>query len=170
MAPPEFPSTLAERAVLQQRALHLAQAPASGEETGLAGEPLLHFRPDADEEYAIAYRFLEEILPMTPVSPVPYAPQAILGVINRLGQLLPVVDLCRLLFRRESALHEDGRILVVRGAGMTVGIPVAEVLGKVIHRSSPRGRIDEVIEGLHEERIMVLNVDALLSHPTLQGR
>jgi purine-binding chemotaxis protein CheW len=85
---------------------------------GLAGDP-----------YAAPVNLVREILKPPPLTPVPRAPHAVLGIVSVRGQLVTVMDLRRRLRLVEQPLTRRARILLVEGAaGETIGLFVDEVL------------------------------------------
>lgn len=77
-----------------------------------------------DEEYGLPVEGVSGIIRYEPSTPVPRAPEAVLGVINLRGRVIPVVDL-RLRF--SGVPFEPGpysRIVISEGAAGPVGIAV----------------------------------------------
>lgn len=101
-----------------------ATAVASGT-AALSGKHLTFFL--GTEEYGLEILTVKEIIGMMPVTPVPRTPHFIRGVINLRGKVLPVVDL-RAKFSMEPTEQTDQTcIIVVRPAGMEMGIIVDRV-------------------------------------------
>jgi hypothetical protein len=48
--------------------------------------------PVGEEWHAIELRSVQEVLPVPPITPVPSGPPWLIGLINRRGELLPVID------------------------------------------------------------------------------
>ncbi len=77
-----------------------------------------------DEEYGLPVTTVNSIIRYEQATPVPRAPEAVLGVINLRGRVVPVVDLRR---RFRGVAFEPGptsRIVVADGAAGPVGIAV----------------------------------------------
>src|SRR5262245_47223278 len=64
----------------------------------------------ADEPYAAPVALIREILKPPPLTPVPRAPQGVLGIISVRGQLVTVLDLRRRLRLRENPYSRRARI------------------------------------------------------------
>ena len=83
----------------------------------------------AGDVYAAPVALVREILKPPPLTPVPRAPQAILGIVSVRGQLVTVVDPRRRLRLVEAAVSRRSRILLVDATGgEDMGILVDEVL------------------------------------------
>ena len=129
-------------ALLKKRAEELARhSPAENEQ---ALEPFVHVRLGRSEEYGLPYRFVDEVVAVTTIALVPCAPPSIAGVINRRGQMLPVVDLQHFFGIEAEAgggPHTNATdiaaidIVVVSAGNLSVGIRVDELLGVSEYRS-----------------------------------
>jgi purine-binding chemotaxis protein CheW len=83
----------------------------------------------AGDVYAAPVRLVREILKPPPLTPVPRAPHATLGIVSVRGQLVTVIDLRRRLRVAEAPISRKARILLVDGAqGEQMGVYVDEVL------------------------------------------
>jgi purine-binding chemotaxis protein CheW len=83
----------------------------------------------AGEVYAAPVALVREILKPPPLTPVPRAPHATLGIVSVRGQLVTVIDLRRRLRLDETPLTRKARILLVDGEHNEVmGVYVDEVL------------------------------------------
>ncbi|APR80977.1 Positive regulator of CheA protein activity [Minicystis rosea] len=83
----------------------------------------------AGDVYAAPVGLVREILKPPPLTPVPRAPHATLGIVSVRGQLVTVIDLRRRLRVAEAPLSRKARILLVDGAdNELMGVYVDEVL------------------------------------------
>ncbi|MEP7125095.1 MAG: chemotaxis protein CheW [Byssovorax sp.] len=83
----------------------------------------------AGDVYAAPVSFVREILKPPPLTPVPRAPHAIMGIVSVRGQLVTVVDLRRRLRLAEPVPTRRARILLADASGgETLGLFVDEVL------------------------------------------
>jgi purine-binding chemotaxis protein CheW len=85
----------------------------------------VHFRVGA-EEYALPVEHVLEVAEVGSISPVPGAPEPVLGVRNLHGQVLPVVDLAPVLGMERRG--DRSRLLVAEEAGRRAGLVVDDVL------------------------------------------
>ncbi|MBF0208763.1 MAG: chemotaxis protein CheW [Oligoflexia bacterium] len=141
----------------------------------------------ANEGYALDIMRVKEIIRVTEITPVPKAPNYIVGVMSLRNQLLPIMDL-RVLFDQKNLKEEMGqeisqqkldnqRIIVVDIDGVLTGIQVDSVshvltLEKksiepppVIVSNEQSSRIRGVGKLDNGKRLlMLLNEDGLISH------
>jgi purine-binding chemotaxis protein CheW len=83
----------------------------------------------AGDVYAAPVALVREILKPPPLTPVPRAPHAILGIVSVRGQLVTVLDLRRRLRLAEAPMSRKARILLVNAdSGEVIGVYVDEVL------------------------------------------
>jgi purine-binding chemotaxis protein CheW len=115
MAEGEDQHPAARRAVFLQQAA--AQAQEAREEPGTQ---LLLFALGG-ESYAFPLEQVREVVKPGPITPVPSIPEHILGVMNLRGEILPVLDLKRLMGVGMGTPDREGRIIVVKAPGMSVG-------------------------------------------------
>jgi purine-binding chemotaxis protein CheW len=78
------------------------------------------------EHFAVGVEQALEVAEVRELTPVPGAPSSVLGVINRDGQVLAVVDLARLIGTSSSG--RPGCLLVVEDGGRRAGLAVDEIL------------------------------------------
>jgi purine-binding chemotaxis protein CheW len=133
-----------------------ADVPEPASEAAPAAEPvseeprvqeleMLSFRL-GQEEYAVMVDDVKEVLKMRDLTPVPNAPDYILGVTALRGPILPVIDLSRRLGLPPGARGEKSRILVLSLDDEDAGMVVDRVTGVVrIHPDAVRP-VPETIE------------------------
>ncbi|HXB54639.1 MAG TPA: chemotaxis protein CheW [Vicinamibacteria bacterium] len=79
--------------------------------------------------YAVALECVERVLPMIAISPLPGAPEVVLGVINLRGRVVGVVDPGRRLGLDPRAYGLSSHLLIVRTRRRTLAIATDGVLG-----------------------------------------
>jgi chemotaxis signal transduction protein len=88
----------------------------------------LHVRVRAaSEQYALSVSDVLEVAELGEVTPVPGAAATVMGVRNLRGQVVPVVDLARVLGLPQAPAPQ--RIVIAENAGRKAGFAVDEVLG-----------------------------------------
>lgn len=82
-----------------------------------------------DRTFGVEVRVAREVLILGEPTRVPGAPPHILGVVNRRGTILPIVDLRPLLGYTSRPLGRGARALVVQAEAVSVGLLIDEVRG-----------------------------------------
>jgi purine-binding chemotaxis protein CheW len=126
-----------------------------------------------NERYALGLGHVLGIDNSTEPTPVPGVPGFWLGLVNVHGTLYPVLDLREYLGIAPTPVDERRKLVLVRGAGLEVGLLVDEASDVTwIRRDAigpppnvSRGR--RVIEGVTAEMVAMLDVEALLADPVL---
>lgn len=155
------------RALMDERARRLAKVPAVAAR-GTDALEVLSFALGG-ERYGVATRHVREVIAVSDVTPLPAMPPWVVGLTNRRGDLLPVLDLGVVLglARAEAAPHR--RIVVLGRARPEVGaltdavhdvqtIPAGELLDPPA--STPRGRA--YVLGVTREALVVVDAALLL--------
>ena len=101
---------------------------------------------------------------LLPVTPLPYAPPQVEGLVNVSGAVLLKVDLGRCL--QLGARPPEGNLMVVSTGAETVAVQVERVLGKVsyeagqVHQYSEGAPGELVVGEIQDEQGMILVLDA----------
>jgi purine-binding chemotaxis protein CheW len=107
---------------------------------------------------------------------LPCSPHFVAGIINRRGALLTVLDLKKLLFRQSADYQNKNSIIIVSDNQITVGILADQIVGnqyydlKLLDASLPSENIikPEFIVGLHQGKVAMLNISAIITESQLQ--
>lgn len=110
-----------DQAILDDRAQRLARPPTAETPTDTVG--LLKFDL-ARERYAIETTFVRRIARLPRISPVPGVPDHFVGVINLNGEIVPIIDLRRLLGTSGGDSTESQRVIVLGRDRAELGIIV----------------------------------------------
>jgi purine-binding chemotaxis protein CheW len=132
----------------------------------------------AQESYAIRLTLVQQIIKMREITPVPRAPEYILGVISLRGVIIPVFDLRRRLGLARREHTRETRIIVVREGAKSIGLIVDRVRQVVripaagIEPPPPilGGLEAEYLEGIgrSEGRMLILlHLEKVLAPPTM---
>jgi chemotaxis signal transduction protein len=94
--------------------------------TGPGDELSLLFFRSAGERFALDVAYVREIIPRQPVTPVPFVPPTVAGIINNRGTIYTLIRFARL-----AGLGEDREesVVLLRLPEMAVGIAVEAVEG-----------------------------------------
>jgi purine-binding chemotaxis protein CheW len=147
----------------------------------LARKPLEQEQPSGDllavtefllahERYALEFRFIREICPLKELTPLPYTPPFVLGIMNLRGQILSVIDLRRYVGLPVKGITELNRVVVLKSEDREFGILADEILGM---RTIPRhemhrqpfqeGILAHFIMGIAPDGCIVLDGGKILS-------
>jgi purine-binding chemotaxis protein CheW len=162
----------AER-ILQTRARALARKPPSASAEGAMLE-LLEFRL-ASERYAVESRLVQEVHPLRDLTPLPCTPPFVLGIVNVRGRILPVLDLKKFFGLPEQGLTDLHRFIRVSGNELELGlladviVGIRSVAADSLQTSLPTltGIRADYLKGISDERLVVLDVDRILSDPRI---
>ena len=158
--------------VLEERARALAR---SSEEDESSGETIgMVVLAVGDERYGVEVQDVQEIEPLDKITPIPGTPAFWTGVVNLRGSMYPVLDIERYLGLPSSVEVENPKVALVSRNGLSVGLLVDEVpeirqvsvseIGPPVADGSSKA---EVVRGVTPDMLSVLDLEALLSDPTL---
>jgi purine-binding chemotaxis protein CheW len=133
----------------------------------------------AGGDYGVELARVQEVLRSQPVTRLPHAPNAIAGLMNLRGRIVPVVDTRRLLGLDEPRAGVERRsgFVVVRGADGPVALLV-DAIGDVRHADAalppslapgpatgrdPGGSLIAATLALPGELLVVLDLDRVLA-------
>lgn len=80
------------------------------------------------EHYAVDISYVNRVVLWTQPTPLPESPPGVLGVIDLVGQVVPVLDLGVRFGRQRSHPDADARIMIVELHSRLVGLVVDDVL------------------------------------------
>lgn len=101
--------------------------------TGPGDELRLLFFRSAGERFALDVAYVREIIPPQVVTPVPFVPPTVVGIINHRGAIYTLIRFARLAGLGKD---QEGSVVLLRLPEMAVGIAVEAVEG--IERMSGR--------------------------------
>jgi len=160
------------RATLEERARLLARAPRPAS-SGKSMEVLSFLV--ARERWAIATRWVRTVMRLTSLTRVSGAPAFLIGITSFRGEVLPIIDLRRVLSETEPALADLSRVVVLGVARAELGILADEVLAitwlELDHvrplAVATRPFMERCVRGVTEGAMVVLDGGALLDDSTL---
>ncbi len=166
-------TALQSRQLMQQRAdklaLPVARASAEGQEIEIVTFAL------GTERYAIAAKYVQEILPCKRITRVPSTPDFVLGVVNIHGQLVALFDIARLFGLKDRERRKSCRIVVLGESATQLAI-MADQVESVCFLDS--GKLQEPPEftsgagrnhlsGVTDDALILLDGALLLADPRL---
>ena len=164
--------------ILKERARQLAKKRKSinndaEEETTLVIEFLLF-----PEKYAIAANFVEEVITMKEITPLPGTPEYVMGVINFRGKIVPVINLKILFMLKEQGLTEMNKVLLLRKDQAVFGLLADGITGSrniAMHQlAEPPLNLSNIgkdyITGLMPDGTIVLDAAKMLNSNVLNKK
>ena len=166
-------TTIESQRILRERAHALARAPSPAPSADTTLD-LLEFRL-ASERYAVESRHVHEVHPLRELTPLPCTPEFMLGIVNVRGRILPVLDLKKFFQLPDQGLTDLHRIVHLRGNGLEMGLLADVIVGvrrvplEGLQASLPTltGIRAEYLKGVSDDRLVVLDLDRLLSDPKI---
>lgn len=116
--------------------------------------PLVAFRLD-ERFFAVELAAVERVLLMVAVTPLPGAPDVVLGVFDYQGQLVPVMNVRRRFGLRERASAPADQLLLLRTPRRLLAFAVDSVDPAVTVSASALVTAEEVVPGLEHVRGIV---------------
>jgi len=116
-----------EEEILSQRARELAKPEKEGE-SGAESIDILSFEIGG-ESYAVETAFVVEVLPLRELTPLPGAPEFILGIVYVRGRVLCLNDLSRFFGLPQKGLSERDKVVVLRKGEMEIGVLAEAIVG-----------------------------------------
>ncbi len=113
--------------ILKERARQLAKKRENGNnDTGktLVVEFLLF-----PEKYAIAASFIEEVLTLQEITPLPGTAEHLMGVVNFRGKIVPIINLKNLFMLKEQGLTEMDKVILLRQGQVVFGLLADSITG-----------------------------------------
>ncbi len=168
-----MPSSEKDRRILKERAALFARKE-EGQADAAVGT-YIHFRLGTSEHYGIPYKYAEEILYAGGLTRVPCTPPFIAGIVNRRGKMLTVIDLKHFFRANGKEYGNDSRVIVISGAGLTVGVLADELFGNRDYNPSllsppmPSDGVSNLkyVMGIDRGMVTLLNIDEILGDPLL---
>jgi purine-binding chemotaxis protein CheW len=123
-----------------------------------------------EQAYAIPVADILEVAALVEITPLPEAPQEVLGVVNRRGAIIPLLDL-RLCLGQSAPPSSLSTLFVVVQAGEQVAGLIVDDVRAVITLPSetlkPRAKSGPYVKGLaviDDDPLLVLSTAALLNN------
>lgn len=118
-----------------------------------------------DQRYALRLSVVDRVVPMVHVTPLPKAPDIVIGVVNVQGRVIPVIDMRRRfhLPEREAALTD--RLVIAHTARRPVALAADAVAGVLEYPGHDIVAAEGVLPGVeHVEGIAKLKDGLILIH------
>jgi purine-binding chemotaxis protein CheW len=118
-----------------------------------------------DRLYGLHLNAVEKVLPAVDVTPLPEAPEAVLGLINLKGKIIPVFDVRKRFRLQEREICLEDHFIIARTSRRTVAIPVDSAKGVMEVPEQEIADAKGITPGLaHVEGVVKLKDGMLLIH------
>ena len=125
---------------------------------------LVLFRLD-EQHYALHLPAVERVIRAVEVTPLPKAPEIVLGVINAHGQVIPVVDVRKRFRLPEREMELDDHIMIARTPKRLLALPVDSVEGVVAYPEEQMVVSEKIVPGMeYVEGVLKLPDGLILIH------
>lgn len=154
--------------ILRERARRLADRDETAEGSGSID--VLEFGL-AGERYALEAVYVDDVVPLRELTPLPCTPDFLRGVVNVRGRLVGVVDLKKFFGLQERGITDLHRVVLLRSGDLEFGLLADTVEGvaplalDAVQPSLPTltGIREAYVRGVTAERVVVLDAEAILS-------
>jgi len=126
----------------------------------------------AENRYALNLASVERIVHALEITPLPKAPEIVLGVINIAGRIVPVLDMRKRFRLPEREIQVTDHVVIATTARRRVALLVDSVVGVVESSTAQRIAAEQVlprmpyVEGivkLDDGMVLIHDLDAFLS-------
>lgn len=125
---------------------------------------LVLFRLD-EQHYALHLPVVERVVRAVEVTPLPKAPEIVLGVINAHGQVIPVVDVRKRFRLPEREVDLEDHIMIARTPKRLLALPVDLVEGVVAYSEEQVVVSEKIVPGMeYVEGVLKLPNGLILIH------
>lgn len=122
--------------------------------------------------YALPLPAIERIVRVVEITPLPKAPDIVLGVVDVQGQIIPVINIRSRFGLPEREMNLNDQLVIARASEQSVALLVNAVSGVVECPEEEVVTVEEIIPGTEyvtgiikrdEGMILVLDLDTILS-------
>ncbi|TAN47184.1 MAG: chemotaxis protein CheW [Methylococcaceae bacterium] len=161
-----------EWGVLQNRARRLAVQGVAQESAG-RGDFYLLIQLGKSEQYAIAYSFLDEVIPPQRLMKVPGVHECFAGAFNYRGLMMTAVDMRRYLGIPQSRPLDACQLAIIHTQSLRIALLVDDIIGnRELHPDALKPGLHEndaaafrCVKGLFQGNIALLDPEIMVSDP-----
>lgn len=115
--------------------------------------------------YALPLASVEKVIPVVEITPLPKAPDIVIGVINMQGRIIPVVDVRKRFCLPEKEITLSDKIILLQTTRRSVGIIADTVSGVITCSEQEVTEANKILPGLeYVEGVVKLKEGMLLIH------
>ncbi len=123
-----------------------------------------------NERYAIDANYVNEVIPLKDLTPLPCTPDFILGIINVRGKIIAVININKFFNLLEKSITKLNRVIVVKHQDIELGILADEIIGSThifpdkLQTTIPTitGINNDYLLGVTEDRLIIFNIKEFL--------
>jgi len=115
-----------------------------------------------NQRYAIRLSAVDKAVRMVEVTPLPKAPEIVIGAVNLRGLIIPVLNVRRRFRLPEREAGTGDHLLIARTARRTVALVVDEVHGTVEHSEQDVTETGNIVPGLEYVAGVIKFTDGML--------
>ena len=118
-----------------------------------------------DRRYALHLRAVERVIPSVDITPLPKAPEIVLGLINLRGKIIPVLNVRRRFSLPERQIELQDHFIIASTSRRIVALPVDSTGGVIEVSDQEVTAASEVLSGVeHVDGVVRLTSGMLLIH------
>jgi len=118
-----------------------------------------------DQRYALHLSAVERIVRVVEVTPLPKAPDIVLGIVNIQGRIIPVVNIRKRFHLPEREINLSDQLIIANTSKRPVAL-LTEAVNEVIEQSAERvATSEEILSGIkYVEGVVKLEDGMILIH------
>ncbi|MBF0205229.1 MAG: chemotaxis protein CheW [Desulfamplus sp.] len=163
-----IPNFYSKESVLEARAKELAKPDQNISQE--ASIDLVEFQL-AHERYGIESKYILEICPLKELTPLPFTPSFVMGIINVRGRIFSVIDVKIFFDLPHSGITDLNKVIIIHYNDMEIGILADRIISA---RSIPLASVEqplttlsgiqaEYLKGITAEPLIILDVKKMLT-------
>jgi len=126
-----------------------------------------------EQRYALPLSEVERIVRAVEITPLPKAPEIVLGVVDVQERITPVINIRRRFGLPEKETELSDQLIIARTSNRSVALPVDSVSGVVEFQEKEVTEAGEIFPGMEyakaaakqdEGMFFILDLDAMLYH------
>lgn len=115
-----------------------------------------------DQRYAVALSAVERVVRVVEVTPLPQAPDIVLGVVNVQGRVTPVIDLRRRFRLPQRAIALNDQLVIAHTSRRSIAWIADAVTGVVEYSASEAVAPHDVVPGIEYVKGVLKQADGLV--------
>ncbi len=118
-----------------------------------------------EQRYALRLAVVERVVHAVAISPLPQAPEIVLGIINIQGMIIPIINVRRRFLLPEREIALTNRLIIARAARRSVGLVVDTVSDVMEYPEQNITETENILPGLeYVEGVMKLEDGMVYIH------